>query len=139
MQGFLCVFQVNPIRLKRKYRCYSPTALTNAYQAVKEQQLSGRRASIQYAVPMQTLRDRVCGNIDPETFRSGKQPLFTMEEEAIFIEHLKAMATLGYGYTATEIIILASNYAVHLGKRNKDNPVTEKWQRNLKSRWPDLR
>ena len=127
------------MHIKKKYRCYSPTALINAYKAVKEQNLSVRRASIQYAIPMQTLRDRVCGKIALDTVHSGTEPLFSMEEEAIFVDHVKAMATLGYGYTGAEIITMASNYAVHLGKRTKENPVTEKWHRNLKARWPEMR
>ena len=88
---------------------------------------------------MQTLRDRVCGKTDIDTVRSGPQPLFSMEEEAIFVNHVTAMATLGYGYTGAEIITMAFNYATHLGKRTKANPVTEKWYRNLKSRWPELK
>lgn len=121
-----------------KYRCYSPTALTSAYKAVKEEKFSVRRASIQYGVPMQTLRDRVLGKIDPESISSGTKPLFSLEEEAVFVEHLKAMASLGYGYTGAEVVDMASNYAIYLGKRTKDKPLTEKWYRLLKRRWPDL-
>ncbi|XP_053390074.1 uncharacterized protein LOC123531140 isoform X2 [Mercenaria mercenaria] len=101
--------------------------------------MSVRRASIQYNVPMQTLRDRVLHKVDPETVRSGPQPLFSEEEEALFVNNLKYMASLGYGYTGPEVIAKASNYAVHLGKRSKDQPLSEKWYSGLKSRWPELK
>lgn len=87
---------------------------------------------------MQTLRDRVLNKIIPGTSRSGRAPLFTNDEESAFVDHLKFMATLGYGYTASEVMMMASDYAVYLGKRTQDHPVTEKWYRKLKSRWPAL-
>lgn len=63
--------------------------------------MSVRRASIQYGVPVQTLPDRILGKVDPEVVKPGPQPLFTQEEEAIFVEHVKTMAALEYGYTGS--------------------------------------
>lgn len=47
-----------------------------------------------------------------------------MEEKDSFVEHLKSMASMCYGFTGAEIMTVASKYAVYLGKRTKDNPVT---------------
>ena len=88
---------------------------------------------------MQTLRDRVIGKVDIEATRSGPQSLFDEHEEAIFVEHLKSMASLGYGYTGPEVKAKASDYAVFLGKRQKGQPLSEKWYSGLKSRWPEIR
>ena len=43
----------------KKYRTYSQAALTDAYNAVKTENVSACRASTTFGVPEQTLRDRV--------------------------------------------------------------------------------
>jgi hypothetical protein len=98
-----------------------------------------KSAARQYGVPHSTLRDRVKGRIDPETLKPGPAPLLSQEEELNFVDHIKAMASLGYGYTITEVIAMASNYAVCLGKRTPDKPLSTKWFNGFKDRWPDLR
>ena len=74
LQTFSCslyLLQVygSPPPTKRKYRQYSPTSLNIAYQSAIEGDLSVRKAAKVYGVPMQTLRDRVLGHVDPETLR----------------------------------------------------------------------
>jgi hypothetical protein len=50
-----------------------------------------------------------------------------MEEEANLVDHLKIMASYGYGYTHQEVADIASDYAVHLQERNKDSPFIIRW------------
>ena len=76
--------------------------------------------STQYGVPPNTLRDRVKGRIDPETLHTGPQPLFSQEEEVKLSNHMKSMADLGYGFTISEVVAKASDYAVFLKKRTPD-------------------
>jgi hypothetical protein len=61
---------LNPARLHKtnsvKYRLYSPTAMTNAYMAVKKQNMSVGKAARQFSIPRQTLRDRTTGQIDAD-------------------------------------------------------------------------
>ncbi|XP_045206592.2 uncharacterized protein LOC123558800 [Mercenaria mercenaria] len=127
--------QVCPVKSSATYRLYSPTALTNAYQAVMDKGMPVKTAARQYAVPHNTLRDRVKGRVDPETLKSGPPPLFSVEEEAEFVKHLTDMAKLGYGYTVQEIVDKASNYAVHLKHRSRDKPLTIRWFAGFKDRW----
>ena len=47
-----------------------------------EENVSVRRASIQFSVPMQTLRDRVLGKVQPDTVTTGRAPVLSMDEEA---------------------------------------------------------
>ena len=54
----------------------------------------------------------MAGRVDPETISLGPQALFSQEEEALFVNHLKTMAELGYGYSRVEVVDQASNYAV---------------------------
>ena len=60
-------------------------------------------------------------------------------EESHIVEHLNAVAKYGYGYTRQEVVELASDYAVQLGKRKPDQPLTIKWIRTFIGCWPELR
>ena len=112
--------------------------MTSAYRAVMEDHVPVRRAAVSFGVPQTTFRQRVLGRVDPETTSSGPSPELSQEEEAIFVEHLKSMAVLGYGYTASEVVNMASNYAMHLGKRDEAHVFSYKWFRCFMKRWPEL-
>ena len=96
-------------------------------------------ASKMYMVPENTLRDRVLGKIDPDNVVMGKLPLFTQYEEAKIVEHIKTMASFGYDYTVQECVDLASDFAIQLGKRSKDKPLTTKWMKGHRVRWPEIK
>ena len=49
------------------------------------------------------------------------------------------MADLGYGFTITEVVSKAIDYAIHLGKRTADEPLSVKWFKGFKRRWPEIR
>ncbi|XP_045169024.1 uncharacterized protein LOC123531825 [Mercenaria mercenaria] len=131
--------QLNPVKRAMKHKGYSPSALFNAYKLVKETGIPVKTAARQYGVPHNTLRDRVKGRVDPETLMTGPGPLFTQEEEAKLVEHIKHMADLGYGFTITEVVSKASDYAVFLKKRSPDKPLSVKWFSGFRKRWPELR
>ena len=98
------------------------------------------RAAKYYNVPLTTLRDRVDNRISVDTTSSGPPPLFNQIEEAKLVEHIKDMAYVGYGYTRSEILNMATGYAVHLGKRTNDDKVfSMNWFYGFISRWPELR
>ncbi|KAH3876991.1 hypothetical protein DPMN_000845 [Dreissena polymorpha] len=106
----------------KKHKGYSPSALTDAYKLVKETGIPIKTAARQYGVPHNTLRDRVKGRVDPETTMKGSGPLFTLEEEAKLVAHIKLMAYLGNGFTITEVVSKASDCAVFLKKQTRDKP-----------------
>ena len=132
---FSFIFQVKPQQINNKYRRYSPTQLTNAYLAYKSGNVSLRGAARQYGVPVQTLRDRTSGKISIDVVKSGKAPVFSLEEEARLVNHLKEMAALGYGYTRREVVDIANDYALTLRKRDKKHPLTIRWYQCFMSRW----
>ena len=105
---------------------YSPTALSNDYKIVKKDGVSIRKAAALFNVTKTTLRDRTAGRVDVNIMSAGALPLFSYEEEKKLVEHFKKMAEYGYGYTRKECIDIASDYAVQLGKRTKDNPLSLK-------------
>ena len=125
---------------KDKYRVYSPTSMTNAYIAVKDRKMAVNRAAVTYGVPESTLRYRVQGRVNPESTKSGPSPFFTSEEESLFADHLKKMASFGYGYIRSEVLTMATDYAVYLGKRcQEDKPLSLKWFYGFMGRWPELK
>ena len=113
-------FQVRPSKSLQniKYRLYSLSLMTNAYLVIKDKTLSVRRAAQQYNVPETTLRQRVLGRVDVDRTASGRFPIHSQEEESQLVEHLKAMARVGYGYTRQEVVDMASEFVVALNKRD---------------------
>ncbi|KAJ8301133.1 hypothetical protein KUTeg_020120 [Tegillarca granosa] len=124
--------------IKREYRAYSPSKLNNAYISVIENNTPAYRAARQFGVPLTTLRDRVDGRVSIDTVRSGANPLFSLEQEAKLVDHIKFLAEVGYGYTRSEVIHLANDYAVHLRLRHANNPLSKKWIRGFYSKWPTM-
>ncbi|XP_053376483.1 uncharacterized protein LOC128547533 [Mercenaria mercenaria] len=49
------------------------------------------------------------------------------------------MAEIGFGYTLQETINLASDYAVHLGLREQDKPLSKQWFYNFLNRWSSIK
>ena len=84
------------------------------------------------------MRQRAKGRVDPETTGSGPAPVLSQEEEAGFVEHLNYMASVEYGYTRSEIVSMASEFAVSLQMRDIDHPFSLKRFRSFMKRWPEL-
>lgn len=76
------------------------------------------------------------GRVNLEATRSG--PSMFSQEEVHFVEHLKLMSC-GYGYTRSEAVEMASEYAVCLNKKTHDHLLSFQWYTNFMSRWPELR
>ena len=133
------MFQVFPQKRVSKHKGYSPSAMMNAYKMVMETGAPVKTAARQYGVPHNTLRDRVKGRVDPQTVMTGQGPLFSTEEEAKLVDHVKYMANLGYGFTITEVVAKATDYAVFLKKRTHDNPLSVKWFHGFRRRWPEIK
>ncbi|KAH3735800.1 hypothetical protein DPMN_042358 [Dreissena polymorpha] len=53
---------------------------------------------MQFRVPVQTLRDRIKGRIDPANLKN-EVTLFSSEEELSLVEHVEVLSQLGYGIT----------------------------------------
>ena len=136
----LLYFQLTPVCKRGKLRQFSPTQLTNAYKACIEDKVPVYQAARLYSVPLTTLRDFVDNRISIDTTSSGPSPLFDQMEEAKFVVHIKEIAYIGYGYTRSEILNMATDYADHLGKRAKEEKVfSMNWFYGYISRWPELR
>ena len=50
------------------------------------------------------------------------------------------MSLFGYGYTRAEVTALATDLAIHLGKRKTvDKPLSLQWFYNFMARWPEIK
>ena len=127
-----------PFQTPHKYRCYSPTAMVQAIIKVKECGSAIKTAARQFGIPEASLRHKLSGRVDLEATRSGPPPMLSQEEEAHFVSHLKFMVSCGYGYSRSEVVDTAFEYAVSLGKRDRYNPVSFRWYSGFMSRWPEL-
>jgi hypothetical protein len=116
-------------------RLYSPEQMTNAYLAYKAGGKSLRGRARQNGVPLQTLTDRITGKISIDVVKSGKPPVFSLEEEARLVNHFKEMASLGYGYTRREVVDIATDFAQVLQKMDRRGPLTLRWYQCFMSRW----
>ena len=64
--------------------------------------------------------------------------MFTLEQEARLKDHATMLAKVGYGYTRGELCSLATEYAIDLELRSRDNPLSLQWYRSFIQRWPNL-
>ncbi|KAJ8313769.1 hypothetical protein KUTeg_008330, partial [Tegillarca granosa] len=118
---------------------YAHENLTNAYNAVIEHSLPVQRAANQFGVPITSLKDRVKLRINIDIVKSGPDPIFSLEQEALLANHVDTMAELGYGYSRLEALNLASYYSVYLGIRTQDKPLSLEWLYSFLQRWPSLK
>ena len=97
-----------------------------AFQATQNG-MSVYRAARQYKVPESTLRDRTLGLID-ENAKLGTSTLLSESEEQGLAEHVNYTASIGYGYTKPEVIQIANNYAISVGKKTESDPTfSDSW------------
>ncbi|KAH3790368.1 hypothetical protein DPMN_168567 [Dreissena polymorpha] len=95
--------------------------MTNAFRASKEQQMLVCRAAIQFGVQTTSLRQRVRGRVDAEVMSSGLSLVMSQEEEAMFVNHLRFIDSVRYGYARMEVVTMASEYAACLHTRDNQN------------------
>ena len=129
------LFQAKPKR--PKYRQYDMASMRAAFQATQNG-MSVYRAARQFEVPECTLRDRTLGLID-ENAKLGTPTLLSECEEKGLAEHIKYMASIGYGYTKEEVLHVATNYAVSVGKKSESEPhFSDLWFYKFMKRCGDL-
>ena len=102
-----------------------------------DKNISVRRAAKMFDVPEMTLRDRVAGKIAIETTKPGPYSMFTREEELTLVEHLEAMAQVGYGCTHVQLKFMAAYLAITLGKRQETPQVRSIFINRFLGRWKE--
>lgn len=125
-------------RQGRKYRSYSVEDLSKAYYLVREKNIAIQTAADMCGVPESTLRDRVKGKVPPTIVKSGPQPVLGLDEEGRLVDYLKLMCSFGYSFSRTDIINIATDFAIILGKREPSDALTHQWYYKFLERWPGM-
>ena len=89
-------------------------------------------------VPESTLRDRVKGKILPSIVKSGPQPVLGIDEEGRLVDYLKLLCSFGYSFSRTDVINIATDFAIILGKREPSDALTHQWYYKFLERWPGM-
>lgn len=105
---------------------------------MKEKAYAVQTAADACGVPEATLRDRVKGKVKPTIKRSGPPPILGLPEEGKLVDYFHLMSSFGYSYSRTDVINLASDYAILLGKREPSDGLTHQWYYKFLERWPNL-
>ena len=122
----------------KRTKPYDKANLLRAYEATKSG-MSVYRAARLYSVPESTLRDRTRCNVGLDA-KPGPDRIFTVDEEKQFVEHVKYMADIGYGYTKSTIQYMASDFARSIGKGVKsEKSLSDNWFYGFLKRWSDLK
>ena len=58
---------------------------------------------------------------------SGRLPIHSQDEESQLVERLKAMASVGYGYTRQEAVAIVCEFALALRKGDEEHPFSIKY------------
>ncbi|CAC5415216.1 unnamed protein product [Mytilus coruscus] len=74
-----------------------------------------------------------------DVVKSGPATTLDVEQEARLVDHIKMMANFGYGYTRSEVVDLATDYAMYMKLRGKTKPFTLNSFYSFMSRWPELK
>ncbi|XP_041372513.1 uncharacterized protein LOC121385794 [Gigantopelta aegis] len=99
-----------------------------------------KKAAAVFSVPYSTLHDRVSGKIQLQCTRSGPEALLSQEEEQTLVQHIEFMSSVGYGYTRTEVTGIATDFAVYIGKKEKEGKnLSLQWFYSFMKRWPELK
>lgn len=119
--------------------------LSQAYDEVRDNGTPIHKAAKMFRVPDSTLRDRFCGPMHPipESKRFNVNPgpasTLTYEEEQQLVNHCSYMARIGYRYSRTEFMTLATEYAISLErKKSTDPPFAQSWYERFIKRHPDI-
>ena len=127
------------MKCKRLLRAYDVSKLAEAYKYISRTHIPVRKAAKMFGVPLTTLRDRIDGRVKVDIQKLGKSPKMSHDEEKNFALHFVQMAELGYGYTRTEVINMATEYMHSVGRLADDKRLSQNWYIGFSRRWPELK
>ena len=106
-----------------------------------KKEISQRKATLQFNIPGQTIRDRLTGKVDTECVTTGRAPIVSLEEEEEIVQLVKTMASYGYGYTRQDVTDKATDYAHTINRKPtcRTDVLTLRWFEGFMNRWPELK
>lgn len=116
------------------YKQWDEERMKKAYVAVKEKQLSVRKAALSYNIPKSTLSDRVSGRV-PFGSHSGPARYLSDGEETQLVHFLCKAASLGYARTKKEVLAIVEEL---VSAKGKEIHVSNGWWESFRRRHPIL-
>ncbi|KAJ8318761.1 hypothetical protein KUTeg_003852 [Tegillarca granosa] len=92
--------------------------MSKAYLLVKDKGVSVESAARKCGVPVTILKGRVRGRINIETIKSGPSPLFSLDEELNFFNHINIMADKGTNFKVQAVVTGKSKTVTVIGAGN---------------------
>ena len=129
---------MQPKRVVKKRMKYSPEQLALAVKAVVEGGCSIRAASKLYQVPATTVGDRVSGRVPIFSSGPGPAPILNSSEEALLVQYVMAMSSIGFGYTRSDIMRLANEYLCSMDRKQLSSRLSSSWWIGFIRRCPEL-
>lgn len=90
-----------------KYRCWDDINMREAINSVTLEGFSVSNASKIHGVPRSTLSDRIAGRVLPGA-KLGRPTVLTSSEEKDVVEFLLHSASIGFGKTRNEVILIVN-------------------------------
>ena len=97
----------------RTYANYSNEKLAQAIQQVKSNEMSLRKASKEYRIPLGTLSNKLRNK---HTGSFGHPTMFNEEEENSFVEHIQVVGKWGFPLSLFDIRAMAQSYLNSVGR-----------------------
>ncbi|XP_063954148.1 uncharacterized protein LOC129283361 [Lytechinus pictus] len=111
-----------------------------ALRRVRYGELSIRKASQEYGIPYETLRDKVSGRNPTSVKRFGPRPFLTEKEEEEIVRWTIKMGRIGFGQTRGDIQSVVKKMLDKDGRANPfvDNKPGKRWWSSFRARHPQL-
>lgn len=139
---FLIVGMVRVYKRKTERGCYSDVALQKALKAVREENMSKKKASVLFGIPRTTLSRRLKEIHKPVTSLGRFKPVFDIEFENELVMHVVEMQQRFYGLQLRDLRSIAYELAE---KNNVAHPFSHEtklagkdWALNFLSRYNQL-
>lgn len=110
---------------------YSPSAMMNAFRVVRKHV---PKAIFLFWCTWDDCMSESKGKVDP-WISYQVQFQFSLRKRKQFCRAPKFMASVGYGYNRSEVVGVASEYAVSLWKSDRNHSFSLKWLRIFRGRW----
>ena len=117
-----------------KYKSWNEDRVSKAIEAVHKENLSVRRAALQFDVPKSTLHDRLTGKV-VSGGQSGPMKYLSDEEEDELEEFLVGCASLGFARSRQQVIELVQEVVT---RKQRDVRVSHGWWESFRRRHPNL-
>ncbi|XP_022191349.2 uncharacterized protein LOC111049560 isoform X1 [Nilaparvata lugens] len=123
---------------RRNYRNYSEETLEMCMDDIRTGELSLRKASDKYNIPITTLKNKLKNRYQR---KPGGKCIFNSNEEKSFVQHLMKLSEFGFPVTKSDLRMTVKAYLDKQGitiQKFKGNIPGYHWMKSFLERYPEL-